>query len=186
MNSALTISLAVIVALIGFGGSVLVAKTSMSATRESQKAENKRKRADFQHEINLKRAERLRGLYEPFVALQISLDRAVQARGYNEWSDPVPMAIQAEIAELQTRGNVAQEVEARLALDPDAAEVKPLIEDVVRTYNAFVFWFRSDWPRDLRDHKEIQKDREAFQEATKTAVQAMQEQLRGLEIAVAP
>ncbi len=176
-----------VVALTGFGGSVLVAVTAWKVAAKTQCGENQRKQAEFANQINQVRAARLRELYRPFVELHMVLIDIAKYKGFSFEGSTIGEQDERDIARLRAAEVKASESAAAFELEPDTQETKDAIADAIDYGKQFVHKYGVEKPPgDVHLYfEDLRTLRLVFYKATEDAIRSIRRQLESLDTPVA-
>jgi hypothetical protein len=189
-------SVAVIAAFCGLGGalfgSIVTAMATVRTTKHLQEgenirlqalleAENARARGQFQHEINQRQADRLRKLFEPYIATHLAIQRYIEVF-------KVPGT---DLAYLKERGEiVTQSAEtatknfAAVEIDPNCQDLKVAIREAIEVGTKLIMYMASPDFNMFLHHEEFAMREREYEEVSKNALGAMHDRLRRLDSAV--
>ena len=116
--------------LIGLGGSTLVAVVSVGTTTKMVDSENRRAVHEMKVRVNQAKSERLRDLYEPFVALHLELGRVNREQKFLFEGETIPSRNERHLREIRRASARAMRKYPLIEIDPDAQVLKDKVNEV--------------------------------------------------------
>jgi len=188
-------SATVLAAFCGLGGAIVgsivsavvtVRTTKHLQTGENERlrtllgTENERARAQFQHEINLKQAERMRALFEPFVDAHLAMMQYVAYFKKPQVRPEDIDALQARSEELLRRIEPATRLTAAIEMEPDFINQKGAVSSAIQCgadFIQFMSTFEGTVPTDDADFIRREEEYETLSEGVMESIRTHLEQL---------
>ena len=199
MKTVTSDSAAVLAAFCGLGGAIVGSIVTAIATVKTTKhlqtgenvrletllgTENERARAQFQHEINLKQAERMRALFVPFVDAHLAMKKYV-ALFKKTISEPEELdTLQAQSGKLRRRIEAADGSIAAIEMEPDFVNEKHAVSSALRCGADFIQYMATfDGTVPTNDAEFIRRDEE-YETLSNGALESIRSHLKMLATAV--